>query len=84
MAWIADGGRTFVNEGARVAFSERGTGIFHVLGRVAIRRTISLRPTVERLRSASTFIKLWDEKLPPGFFVLKELVRPRVFLLIEI
>ena len=74
MAWIADDGCTFVNQGARVAYSERGTGIFHVLGRVAMMRTIYLRPT-EQLRSASTFIKLWDDKLPTGFFVLKELVR---------
>ena len=71
MAWIADGGCTFVNQGARVAYSERGTGIFHVLGRVAMMRTIYLRPTVEQLRSASTFIKLWDEKLPPGFFCVE-------------
>ena len=77
MAWIADGGWTFVGEGARVARSVRSTGLFRLLESVAGIKTVSLRPTVERFRVASVFTKLWDKKLlsEKGMSVLKELVR---------
>ena len=77
MAWITDEGRTFFGGGARVACSARSTGIFRVLESVSAMKTISQRPTVERVRGATIFTKLWDAKISSleGMFVMKELVR---------
>ena len=80
MAWIADGGRTVFIAGARVACSARGTGIFPIMESVSTMKTISQRPTVERVRGATIFTKLWDAKITSrrGLFVMKELVRTPV------